>query len=61
MFIKDKTSKMHANKTFEMREGVQGNGKPLFEIYTMVSGVCKNIEQFKHQGEAEGWWKHACN
>lgn len=61
MFMESKVSKMHVGKTFEMREGLQGNGKPVFEIYTMINGNCKHIEHFRNKYEALHWWSNACN
>lgn len=56
-----KTSKMHANKTFEMNEGIGGNGSPVWLIFTMIAGICKHQEMFKSEAEAKSWWNNACN
>jgi len=61
MQIATKNSKMHTAKTFEMNEGVGGNGQPVFVIFTLINGVCKHQEMFKNKAEANSWFKHACN
>ena len=61
MNIKSKVSTSNANKSYEFNEGIGGNGKPVFIIFTMLNKVCVHQEKFNSEGEANSWFKYACN
>lgn len=60
MMIQSKASKIHANKTFGMYDGVNGSGKDIIVIMTEIDNKVTWQEMFTDHKEAANWWKHSC-
>jgi hypothetical protein len=50
----------HAHKTYELKEGVNGEGKYIYLVNTLVNGSIVWAEEFTSKEEAEFWLKYSC-
>ena len=60
MLISSKASKMHTGKIFEMRSGINGSGKDITVIQTIINNICTWQENFTSAAEAASWFKYSC-
>ena len=44
-------------KTFELREGINGSGRPVYLVEVLQNGKSVWIHYFKSKAEAENWMK----
>ncbi len=50
----------HSHKTYEMKEGINGEGKIIHLVNTIVGGSVIWSESFKSKSEAQSWLKYSC-
>lgn len=50
----------HAHKSYELKEGLNGQGKCIYLVNTLVNGSIVWAEEFISKGEAECWLKYSC-
>jgi len=50
----------HAHKSYELREGMNGQGNVVYLVNTLIDGSIRWTEIFTSKSEAECWLKYSC-
>jgi hypothetical protein len=54
------TTNPHAHKTYELKEGLNGEGKIIYLVNTIINGSIHWSEKFSTKSEAVCWLKYSC-